>query len=38
MPPITESYMTKNDYCMKMGEIIDTLDVSDFHIVTTLTH
>ena len=25
MPPISKSYMTKNDYYMKIGVIIDTL-------------
>ena len=25
MPPIIKSYMTKNEYYMKIGDIIDTL-------------
>ena len=25
MPPISKSYMTKNDYYMKIGDIIETL-------------
>ena len=25
MPPISKSYMTENDYYMKIGDIIETL-------------
>ena len=50
MPQISKSYMTKNDYYMKIGVIIDinasdfhivvicTINVSDFHIVVIFTH
>ena len=34
MPPISKSYITKNEYYMKIRDI----DVSDFHIVVIFTH
>ena len=38
MPPISKSYMTKYDYYMKIGDIIEDINVSDFHIVVICTH
>ena len=34
MPPISNSYITKNEYYMK----IEDINVSDFHIVLIFTH
>ena len=38
MPPISKSYMTKNDYYMKIGVIIETLMPPIFIYVTVLGH